>query len=74
MVGAVHFTHNMDEIGPAPDTRRIKIYDFKQPDKFSKGQIRAISIIHDTFARLTTDSLSAQLRSIGRVHVSTERH
>jgi len=34
-----------------------------QPKKFDKEQIRAVSIIHDTFSRLTADSLTAQLRS-----------
>ena len=60
-----------DDIKSAPDTRKIKIYDFKRPDKISKQQIREISIIHDTFSRLTTDSLSAQLRSMAHVHVAS---
>ncbi|GHV85643.1 flagellar motor switch protein FliM [Spirochaetia bacterium] len=56
---------------PAADTRKIKIYDFKRPDKFSKEQIRTVSIMHETFARLTTTSLSAQLRSMIHVHVAS---
>jgi len=60
-----------DEVRPAADTRKIKIYDFKRPDKFSKEQIRTISMMHDTFARLTTTSLSAQLRSMVHVHVAS---
>jgi flagellar motor switch protein FliM len=56
---------------PAADTRKIKIYDFKRPDKFSKEQIRTVSIMHETFARLTTTSLSAQLRSMVHVHVAS---
>ena len=56
---------------PAADTRKIKIYDFKRPDKFSKEQIRTISMMHETFARLTTTSLSAQLRSVIHVHVAS---
>ena len=60
-----------DDIRPAADTRKIKIYDFKRPDKFSKEQIRTISMMHDTFARLTTTSLSAQLRSMVHVHVAS---
>jgi flagellar motor switch protein FliM len=58
-----------DEISPV--SRKIKIYDFKRPEKFSKEQIRAISIIHDTFSHLTTDSLCAQLRNISHVHVAS---
>jgi len=53
------------------DSRKIKIYDFKRPDKFSKEQIRIISMMHETFARLTTASLSAQLRSMVHVHVAS---
>jgi flagellar motor switch protein FliM len=54
-----------------PAQRNIKIYDFKRPDKFSKDQIRTVSIMHETFARLTTTSLSAQLRSLVHVHVAS---
>ena len=60
-----------EALRPAADTRKIKIYDFKRPDKFSKEQIRTISMMHDTFARLTTTSLSAQLRSMVQVHVAS---
>jgi len=54
---------------PAKGRRIIKIYNFKRPDKFSKEQIRTISFIHEIFARLTADSLSAQLRSNVHIHV-----
>jgi flagellar motor switch protein FliM len=50
-------------------SRRIKVYDFKRPDKFSKDQIRTIQMMHETFARLTTTSLSAQLRLLVNVHI-----
>ncbi|MBN1410621.1 MAG: flagellar motor switch protein FliM [Spirochaetales bacterium] len=59
------------EIQHATDQKKIKIYDFKRPDKFSKDQIRTVSIMHETFARLTTTSLSAQLRSLVHVHVAS---
>jgi flagellar motor switch protein FliM len=60
-----------EDFKPAADTRKIKIYDFKRPDKFSKEQIRTISLMHETFARLTTNSLSANLRSMVHVHVAS---
>ena len=53
------------------DRKNIKIYDFKRPDKFSKEQIGTVSIMHEAFARLTTTSLSAQLRSLVHVHVAS---
>jgi flagellar motor switch protein FliM len=59
------------EIQQTADQKKIKIYDFKRPDKFSKDQIRTVSIMHETFARLTTTSLSAQLRSLVHVHVAS---
>jgi flagellar motor switch protein FliM len=60
-----------DEYKPVADTRKIKIYDFKRPDKFSKEQIRTVQIMHETFARLTTTALSANLRSMVHVHVAS---
>ena len=60
-----------EDFKPVNDTRKIKIYDFKRPDKFSKEQIRTVSIMHETFDRLTTTSLSAQLRSLVHVHVAS---
>ncbi len=59
------------ESQPAAGNKNIKIYDFKRPDKFSKEQIRTVSIMHETFARLTTTALSAQLRSLVNVHVAS---
>jgi len=60
-----------EDIRPTTDTRKIKIYDFKRPDKFSKEQIRTVSIMHETFARLSSTTLSAQLRSLVHVHVAS---
>lgn len=51
------------------DKKRLKVYDFRRPDKFSKDQIRTLQMMHETFARLTTTSLSAQLRTLVHVHV-----
>jgi len=55
----------------AAEQRKVKIYDFKRPDKFSKDQIRTLQMMHETFARLTTTSLSAQLRTLVHVHVAS---
>lgn len=60
-----------DDFKPVSDTRKIKIYDFKRPDKFSKEQLRTVSSMHETFSRSTTTSLSAQLRSLVHVHVAS---
>ena len=60
-----------NDFKPVNNARKIKIYDFKRPDKFSKEQLRTVSNMHETFARLTTTSLSAQLRSLVHVHVAS---
>ena len=48
---------------------RVKLYDFKRPDKFSKDQIRTLAMLHETFARLMTFKLSAMLRTDIHLHV-----
>lgn len=60
-----------ESVSQTQEQRKIKIYDFKRPDKFSKEQIRTVSIMHETFARLTTTGMSAQLRSLVNVHVAS---
>jgi len=51
--------------------KNIKSYDFRRPDRFSKDQLRTLQMIHETFARLTTTFLSAQLRLITQIHVAS---
>jgi flagellar motor switch protein FliM len=60
-----------EAVSQTQEQRKIKIYDFKRPDKFSKEQIRTVSIMHETFARLTTTAMSARLRSLVNVHVAS---
>jgi flagellar motor switch protein FliM len=47
----------------------LRYYDFRRPDKFSMEQIRTLSIIYETFARLSAVSLSAQLRKQVKMNV-----
>jgi flagellar motor switch protein FliM len=57
---------------PAPrPPRRVIVYDFKRPDKFSKDQIRTVSFLHETFARQATTTLSAMLRCFAHVHLAS---
>ncbi|WP_061217228.1 flagellar motor switch protein FliM [Leptospira interrogans] len=53
------------------EQKKVKIYDFKRPDKFSKDQIRTLQMMHETFVRLATTGLSAQLRALVSVHVAS---
>jgi flagellar motor switch protein FliM len=51
--------------------RKVKIYDFKRPDKFSKDHLRTLTNMHEQFARLATTALSAQLRTLVHLHVAS---
>ena len=51
------------------ESRSVKVYDFKRPDKFSKDQIRTVSMMHETFARLISTTLSARLHTLAHVRV-----
>ncbi len=53
------------------EQKSVKIYDFRRPDKFSKDHLRTLQMMHETFARLTTTALSAQLRALVSVHVAS---
>ncbi|MCF7935517.1 MAG: flagellar motor switch protein FliM [Synergistales bacterium] len=59
---------DIDDIGTEEEEDKVKIYDFRRPDKFSKDQLRAIQMIHESFARQLTTMLSTMVRSM----VSTE--
>ena len=60
-----------EDFSSQAEQKKVKIYDFKRPDKFSKDQIRTVQMMHETFARLTTTALSAKLRSMVQVHVTS---
>ncbi|MBS4021265.1 MAG: flagellar motor switch protein FliM [Dethiobacter sp.] len=42
--------------------KKMNLYDFKRPNKFSKEQIRTLKNIHENFARMLTNFLTAYLR------------
>lgn len=55
---------DVDSMVASKSEHKIKVYDFKRPDKFSKDQLRAIQMIHESFARQLTTSLSTLIRSM----------
>ena len=52
------------------DKIEIRPYDFKRPERISKDQMRALEMLHETFARNFGASLSGYLRTIVEVRVS----
>ena len=59
-----------DEV-KAEKQKKIKVYDFKRPDKFSKDQIRTLFMLHENFARLLNTYLSTNLRVLANVEVAS---
>ncbi|ADG82383.1 flagellar motor switch protein FliM [Thermincola potens] len=51
------------------DYKKIRVYDFKRPNKFSKEQIHTLQAIHENFARLLATFLSAHLRTVVTMNV-----
>ncbi len=43
--------------------KRIRVYDFRRPDKFSKDQLRTLSMVHDNFTRYLSTYFSANFRT-----------
>ncbi|HEY8462562.1 MAG TPA: flagellar motor switch protein FliM [Bacillota bacterium] len=62
-------TLNVEEIISDEKKKKIKAYDFRRPNKFSKDQLRTLVVLHENMARLMTTSLSTYLRSMVRVEV-----
>ncbi|SDF39153.1 flagellar motor switch protein FliM [Sporolituus thermophilus] len=60
-----------EEIKSEQKERKIKVYDFKRPDKFSKDQIRTLYMLHENFARLINTYLSAHLRTLVHINVAS---
>lgn len=58
-----------EQIKAEEEERKVKTYDFKRPDKFSKDQIRTLTMLHDNFARMFNTQLSATLRTMVNVEV-----
>lgn len=57
--------------GPASTSeKRVKTYNFRRPNKFSRDQIRAVQMLHESFARYLTSALSSLTRSMVSVEVA----
>ena len=51
--------------------KKVKKYDFRNPKKIAKDQLRTLEIIHDNFGRLLQTFLSGYLRSSVKIEVLT---
>lgn len=71
MVGKEEVRHREKRVLSPSESRRVKVYDFKNPDKFSKDQLRAFQLVMENFSVSFSTSLSAYLRTPFQVEVSS---
>jgi len=62
---------NPDELEKEEEKQKIKPYDFRSPQKFSKDHIRTLELIHDNFARIISNYLTAQVRTNVKIKIET---
>ncbi|KKM12317.1 flagellar motor switch protein FliM [Clostridiales bacterium PH28_bin88] len=60
-----------EDIKPQAEQAGIKNYDFRRPNKFSQDHLRTLSLIHDNFARLVSNFLSAYLRTSVQLKIAS---
>ncbi|MBR2214263.1 MAG: flagellar motor switch protein FliM [Selenomonadaceae bacterium] len=64
-------TVSAEEVKADEAQKKVKPYDFKRPDKFSKDQIRTLYMMHENFARILNTYLSTHLRTMVKVEVAS---
>lgn len=57
-----------------PGMKKVRVYDFRRPDKFSGEHIRTLQMMHETFSRLTSAMLSARLQAPVSVRLISSDH
>lgn len=60
-----------EEVGKDEEKHKIKVYDFRSPQKFSKEHIRTLELIHDNYARIISNYLTGQTRQNVKVKIET---
>lgn len=53
-----------ESIAENPNDVKIKTYDFRRPTKLSKEYINTVHLIFEDFAKIATNVLSTQLRTM----------
>ena len=62
---------DVQEIKEEESAKKIKKYDFRNPQKVAKDQLRTLEIIHENFARLLQTFLSGYLRAPVKASILT---
>ncbi len=62
---------DVKEIKKDSSEKKVKKYDFRNPQKIAKDQLRTLEIIHDNFSRLLQTFLSGYLRAPVKISILT---
>lgn len=68
LISAISAGH-IEEDKSTLDASDVKAYDFRRPTKFTKEQIRTLKVIHDNYARILGNFLTAYLRVPVKIEV-----
>ncbi len=58
-----------DELKQEQEKKKVKLYDFRRPNKFSKDQFHTLQVIYENYARALGTFLSTQLRTMVQIEV-----
>lgn len=54
-----------------PRERKVASYDFRRPNKVSRDHVRALQLVHETFARQFSTILSSTLRTLSPITIKS---
>ncbi len=60
-----------EQLKEKEEKHKVKKYDFRSPQKFSKDHIRTLEMVHDSFARIVSNYLSGQLRKHVKIEIQS---
>jgi flagellar motor switch protein FliM len=62
---------NARSTGPTVAPKRVRQYDFRRPDKFSKDQLRTLQMIHENYIRPLQTYFAARFRTMVQMVVGS---
>lgn len=60
-----------DEVQKNEENQKVKPYNFRNPNKFTKEHLKTLELIHDNYGRIISNYLTAQLRSNVKVKIES---
>jgi flagellar motor switch protein FliM len=60
-----------DQLEAEEEKQKVKLYDFRSPQKFTKEHLRTLELIHDNYGRIISTYLTAQVRTSVKIKIET---